>query len=88
VAGTRSWRLPAVGEDLRMLELRLRSGEIVNFDGRILEVFASSGGVERLHIAHGEAMRAALARLQFARHEAPARARLLAAIEQAQRADG
>jgi hypothetical protein len=77
-----------VGEDLGMLELRLRSGEIVAFDGRILEVFAPSGAVERLHIVHGEATRAALARLHFAREEAPARARLLAAIEQAQQADG
>ena len=68
-----------------MLELRLRSGDIVTFDGRILEVFASSGAGERLHVAHVEATRAALTRLHFAREEAPAHARLLAAIEQAQR---
>jgi len=71
-----------------MLELRLRSGEIVAFDGRIVELFAPSGVAERLHIAHVAATRAALARLHFAREEAPARARLFAAIEQAQQADG
>ena len=83
-----------------MLELRLRSGEIATFDGRILEVFASSGTGERLHVAHIEATRAVFAtgasavsfgssrvRLRFAREEAPACARLLAAIEQAQQAD-
>ena len=82
-----------------MLELRLRSGEIVAFDGRILEVFFSSGACERLHVAHVEVTRAVRAngdstlafgrsrvRLGFTREEAPACARLLAAIEQAERA--
>jgi hypothetical protein len=82
-----------------MLELRLRSGQIVAFDGRILEVFATTGPAARLHVAQiavsqtvgadgltmvdlGDALS-----VRFAREEAPARARLLLAIEQAQAAD-
>src|SRR5438552_3233126 len=42
-----------------MVELRLRSGEIVSFDGRILEVFPRAGPGERLHVARLEPARAA-----------------------------
>ena len=82
-----------------MVELRLRSGEIVSFDGRILEVFPRAGPGERLHVARLEPARAAEddggstvtfggadLRVRFAREEAPACARLLAAIAQARRA--
>jgi hypothetical protein len=83
-----------------MVELRLRSGEIVSFDGRVLEVFPRAGPGGRLHVARLEVARAAEddggstvtfggadLRVRFARDEAPACARLLAAIAQAQRAD-
>ena len=82
-----------------MLELRLRSGEIVTFDGRIVEVFASTGTGERLHVTRVDAncangadgastvtLLGAAGRLNFTREEAPARDRLLAAIADAQRA--
>jgi len=81
-----------------MVELRLRSGEIVSFDGRILEVFPGAGPGERLHVARLEPARVdddggstvtfggADLRVRFAREEAPACARLLAAIAQARRA--
>jgi hypothetical protein len=83
-----------------MLELRLRSGQIVSFDGRVIEVFARDGACERLHIAHLEAVRtdtadgaatltlgAAGTRVEFAPAEAQACRRLLAAIEDARAAD-
>jgi len=82
-----------------VLELRLRSGEIVTFDGRILEVFGSTGRCERLHVVQIEAVRVAEAAghssvtfgregigVNFAREETPARTRLLAAISEARRA--
>jgi len=82
-----------------MLELRLRSGEIVAFDGRILEVFGPTGRGERLHVAQlvpavveeddgaaSVAFGAAGVRVRFTREEAPARARLLAAVAEARRA--
>jgi hypothetical protein len=100
VAGIRPRHRASVSEDQPMLELRLRSGEIVAFYGRILEVFAPSGIGARLHVAQIEAagtvkangaaivtFRGSRARLHFTREEAPAYARLLAAIHQAQRAD-
>jgi len=84
-----------------MLELRLRSGQIVSFDGRIVEIFASNGGAGmRLHIAKLDPTHAvepdgsstvALTgdglRLHFRAEEAAARERLLNAIADARRAD-
>jgi hypothetical protein len=84
-----------------MLELRLRSGQIVTFDGRIVEVFASNGGGgRRLHIAKLDPTQAferdgsstvALAgdglQLHFRAEEVAARDRLLNAIVDARRAD-
>jgi hypothetical protein len=81
-----------------MFELHLRSGQVVAFDGRILEVFNPGWPSQRLHIAHlGELDIAEAAdgdhevtlddtdvTLAFAREEARARARLLAAIADAQ----
>jgi hypothetical protein len=83
-----------------MLELRLRSGTVVSFDGRVLEVFDGAGGSRRYHVtglsapllldgpdgtAHIELEEPPL-ELPVARSERPACARLVAAIEQA-RAD-
>jgi hypothetical protein len=81
-----------------VLEQQLRSGDIVTFDGRILEVFPASGRCERLHVAHVEPVRVvdddgasrvtfggAQVGVRFAREEAPACARLLAAISEARR---
>ena len=82
-----------------MLELRLRSGAIATFDGRIIEIFAPSGACERLHVVQVEAVvrvdaegasavafvGGRVAQLRFAREEAPARARLLAAIAEAKK---
>ena len=87
-----------LGDDRRMLELRLHSGQIVTFDGRILEVFAPDGAAERAHIAHIEAGHAtdpdgtsvvtvAGCSVEFGAAEATARDRLLAAIADAQLAD-
>jgi hypothetical protein len=83
-----------------MIELRLRSGQIVAFDGRVVEVFDSASAAERIHVAQAEAVSATDSNggstiefrncstlLRFAREEAPARARLLAAIESAREAD-
>ena len=83
-----------------MLELRLRSGQVVSFDGRVLEVFADgepsrrfhivqirgsepvglADGVQTLSLENGSVM------LSFARDEAPACARLVAAIGEARAA--
>ena len=83
-----------------MLELRLRSGQIVTFDGRIVEVFGSDGGPgARLHIAKVDPARVVepdgssslsltrRASLRFTPEEAPACERLLAALADARRAD-
>lgn len=84
-----------------MLELRLRSGQIVSFDGRVLEVFGPDGAAGvRLHIANMEVGRTGGSdggstlvfgeerlRARFAPEETAAADRLLAAVEQAQRAD-
>jgi len=83
-----------------MLELRLSSGQIVSFDGRVVEVFAPDGACSRLHVAHLDAVRADAAdgastltlraggvRVQFAATESRACQRLLAAIADAQAAE-
>jgi len=81
-----------------MLELRLHSGQIVTFDGRILEIFGPSGALERVHIAHLEPLHVtdpdgesvltiADCRVEFGADEAMARERLLAAIADARHAD-
>lgn len=83
-----------------MLEVRLRSGQVVAFDGRVVEVFSEGGPSRRFHLAHLDAIEAAEAAdgsstveladgtvtLAFAAEEAPACARLLAAIVQARAA--
>jgi len=83
-----------------MLELRLRSGTRVAFDGRVVEIFDGRGPSRRYHVEHvsvaavdaaadggrivafGEPVTA----IEFAGDEAPACARLLAAIADAQAA--
>jgi hypothetical protein len=81
-----------------MLEVRLRCGQVVAFDGRVVEVFADGGPSRRFHLAQLETIEAVEAAdgvttveleggavtLAFAREEAPACGRLLAAIAQAQ----
>ena len=83
-----------------MLELHLRSGTVVAFDGRIVEVFGDRQPSRRFHIAHLDAPEALDAAdglrtltlengavtLTFAPEEAPACARLLASIAEAQAA--
>lgn len=75
-----------------MLELRLRSGQVVAFDGRVLEVFADDEPSARFHVEQlgavepgaGEVLlHPAAEPLLFAPGEEPARARLLAAIADA-----
>ena len=83
-----------------MLELNLRSGAVVAFDGRVVEVFADGGSSRRFHIAHLDAPETLDApdgvrtlaldngavTLTFACEEAPACARLLAAMAEARAA--
>lgn len=83
-----------------MLELRLRSGQVVSFDGRVVEVFAEGGPSSRFHLDQLDAVEAVEAAddsstvdfedgavtLAFAPEEASACARLLAAITQARAA--
>jgi hypothetical protein len=83
-----------------MLELRLRSGTVVAFDGRVLEIFGEREPSRRFHVAKLSAPEAAESAdsastlafehesvtLSFAGEEAPARARLLAAITEARSA--
>jgi len=83
-----------------MLELRLRSGMVVSFDGRVLEVF-DGGGSRRYHVTGLSApllldgpdgtARIELdeppLQLPVAPSERPACARLVAAIDQARAAD-
>ena len=84
--------------DPHMLELRLRSGEIVTFDGRVLEIFRPEGASARVHAAQIEAAVAdgpdgtSTVRfgdgvgVRFAREETPACERLLAALAESHRA--
>jgi hypothetical protein len=81
-----------------MLEVHLRAGPVVAFDGRVVEVFVDGGPSRRFHITQlglPEAAETAdggrtltfeggAATLWFAREEVPACARLLAAIGDAQ----
>jgi hypothetical protein len=81
-----------------MLELRLDSGPVVAFDGRVLEIFDAATGSSRLHIAQlnepdlveaadGAStllLGAGSITLSFSREEAPACARLIDAIAEAQ----
>ena len=83
-----------------MLELRLRAGTVIAFDGRVLEIFDTTDASRRFHIAQLSATESvetadggrtlALGEgsviLAFARDEAPACARLFAAIAEAQAA--
>jgi hypothetical protein len=80
-----------------MLEVRLRSGTVVAFDGRVLEIFEGTGGSRRLHVTSlptprlledpDGAMSIVLGesslQLQLTACEKPACTRLIAAIEQA-----
>jgi hypothetical protein len=80
-----------------MLEVRLHSGPVVAFDGRVVEVFAEGGVGRRFHISQLRAIEVVegadgvrtlvlddgAVKLAFAREQAPACARLLAAIAQA-----
>lgn len=83
-----------------MLEVRLRSGQVVAFDGRVVEVFAEGGSSDRFHLAQLDRIEAVesadgastvevedgAVTLAFAPEEAPACARLLAAIAEARAA--
>jgi len=83
-----------------MLELNLRSGQVVAFDGRVVEVFVDGEPSRRFHLAQlsaADAVEAAdgartlaldggIVNISFAREEAPACARLLAAITEARAA--
>jgi hypothetical protein len=74
-----------------MLELRLRSGQVISFDGRVVEVFAEGEASRRFHVAQVSLREAVTApggdvtvelenvpvRLRFAREEAPACTRFL-----------
>jgi hypothetical protein len=82
-----------------MLELNLRSGQVVAFDGRVLEVFADGDASRRFHVAQLEGADPVEAvdgarvlslddgtAVAFAPEEAPACARLGAAISEARTA--
>ena len=83
-----------------MLELRLRCGQVVSFDGRVVEVFAAQGPSSRFHIAQIDgaepvetpdggltlALEDGAVTLFFAREEAPTCARLVAALADARAA--
>jgi hypothetical protein len=80
-----------------MIEVQLRSGQVIAFDGRVVEVFADRGPSRRFHLgqlskveavetadgAQAVALEDGIVTLAFAREEAPACARLLAAIAEA-----
>jgi hypothetical protein len=78
-----------------VLELSLRSGQVVAFDGRVVEVFAAGEPSRRFHVGGLDEPAAAASadgrstltlgctQVVFAREEAPACARLLAAVERA-----
>lgn len=67
-----------------MLELRLHSGQVIAFDGRVLEVFADGETSRRFHVAQLPPLEELA--LEFAPEEAPARNRLLAALADARAA--
>jgi hypothetical protein len=81
-----------------MLELALRSGSVITFDGVVLEIFDPARASSRFHVAQLGAPQSVETAdgartlslgdgsitLSFAREEAPACARLLAAIAGAQ----
>jgi hypothetical protein len=89
-----------MAQDPSVIELRLRSGAVVAFDGRILEVFDPAPG-RRFHISllddplvneHADGSRTVTldggsVRLHFARAEAPASNRLLVALASARSTD-
>jgi len=74
-----------------MLELRLRSGQVIAFDGRVVELFAEGEPSRRFHVEQVALREAVTApdgevtvelenvpvKLRFAREEAPACARFL-----------
>lgn len=80
--------------------MRLRSGTVVAFDGRVVEIFAQREPSRRFHIAQLSAPEAVdsadgartlafeneMVTLSFAREETPACTRLLAAIADARSA--
>lgn len=80
-----------------MLEVRLRCGQVVSFDGRVLEIFRGDTPSARFHVAqlgapepvevadgsHRLALDGGSVTLEFAREEAPACARLTAALAEA-----
>ena len=86
-----------MSHDEGMLELHLRSGQVVAFDGRVLEVFADGRASRRFYLAQlstldaGEAadgsrevaLEHGAVTLAFAREESPACARLLVTIADA-----
>jgi hypothetical protein len=90
----------AVGEDESVIELRLRNGPVVAFDGRVLEVF-DGGTSRRAHVsllgeaelssAPGGGLVLALPELElelaFDRAEARSGERLATALADAQAAD-
>ena len=85
-----------------MLEMHLRSGQVVAFDGRVVEVFLENGPSRRFHLAQLDgvdavetadgacavALEDGAVTLDFAREERPTCARLLAAIAEAREALG
>lgn len=85
-----------------MLEVHLRSGQVVAFDGRVVEVFSESGPSRRFHLAQlgavgavdttngacAVALEDGAVTLDFAREERPTCTRLLAAIAEARAALG
>jgi hypothetical protein len=87
-----------MSHDEGMLEVQLRSGQVVAFDGRVLEVFADGTASRRFHLAqlgrleaveaaggaHDVVLEERAVTLAFAREERPACARLLAAVADAQ----
>jgi hypothetical protein len=87
-----------MSHDKGMLEVQLRSGQVVAFDGRVLEVFADGMASRRFHLAqlsrleaveaadgaHDVVLEEGAVTLAFAPEEKPACARLLAAVADAQ----
>jgi hypothetical protein len=89
------------GQDaVNVLELRLNSGQVVSFDGRVLEIFGERGPSGRFHVAQLTAvepveaadgartlvLEGGAAQVSFAREESPACTRLVTAIADARQA--